>query len=59
MRQFIYIVIVLSFSVNSTEFNSFYSAKKHLSKQINVDTKTIYCGCSIKKQKQLFEAWNQ
>lgn len=34
----------------SKEFKSFSSAKKHLSKQVNADTKTIYCDCSIKKQ---------
>jgi deoxyribonuclease-1 len=35
---------------SASEFNSFSSAKKHLSKQVNADTKTIYCGCSIEKK---------
>ncbi|WP_244534192.1 endonuclease [Moritella viscosa] len=48
---FIFIFIFLNISVaSSNEFKSFSSAKKHLAKQVNTNTKTIYCGCSIKKQ---------
>jgi deoxyribonuclease I len=36
----------------ASEFKSFSSAKKYLSKQVNTETKTIYCGCSIKKQRK-------
>lgn len=33
----------------ASEFKSFSSAKKHLSKQLSEDSKTIYCGCKIKR----------
>jgi len=50
-KQIILILLLLNISAaTSKEFNSFSSAKKHLSKQVNADTETIYCGCSIKKQ---------
>ena len=50
-KQIIFILLLFNTSVaTSKEFNSFFSAKKHLSKQVNADTKTIYCGCRIKKQ---------
>ena len=51
IRFIVFIFIFLNISVaSSNEFKSFSSAKKHLSKQVNSETKTIYCGCSIKKQ---------
>jgi deoxyribonuclease-1 len=50
-KQIIFIILLFNISVaTSKEFNSFSSAKKHLSKQVNADTKTIYCSCSIKRQ---------
>lgn len=51
IKRIILLLLLLNIGVaTSNEFKSFSSAKKHLSKQINVNTKTIYCGCSIKKQ---------
>jgi deoxyribonuclease-1 len=51
IRYIVFIILFLNISVaTSNEFKSFSSAKKHLSKQVNTDTKTIYCGCSIKKK---------
>lgn len=51
IKFIIFIFIFLNISVaSSNEFKSFSSSEKHLSKQVNTETKTIYCGCSIKKQ---------
>ena len=56
MIKNILISIVLIFSLLNfssaigKEFHSFSSAKKHLISQVTDKTKTIYCGCSIKKE---------
>lgn len=48
------ILLVFVFSnlnyAKSKEFRSFSTAKKHLISQVTDKTKTIYCGCSIKKE---------
>ncbi len=50
-KKIIFILLLFYIgAATSNEFKSFSSAKKYLSKQVNAETKTIYCGCSIKKQ---------
>lgn len=51
LKAFIFTLITLNlnFAIGK-DFTSFSSAKKHLSNQVNIDTKTIYCACNIKKQ---------
>jgi len=46
---FVFFISNLNFAYGK-EFNSFSTAKKHLISQVDNKTKTIYCGCSIKKE---------
>lgn len=49
---FIFCIVILAIFnfVSAQEFKSFSTAKKHLISQVTNETKTIYCGCSIKKE---------
>ena len=43
------LLLVLALPSSANNFSSFYQAKKHLSQQVNDNTRTLYCNCSIKK----------
>ncbi|XKF02662.1 endonuclease [Pseudoalteromonas mariniglutinosa] len=42
--------VAASFSLHAEQFSSFYSAKKHLIKTLPAHSKSLYCGCDIKRQ---------
>lgn len=52
MRLFLYLALcfIFTFPISAKEFSSFYSAKKHLIKNLPSNTKSLYCGCDIKRQ---------
>lgn len=56
MKYLILVLLAVTTSFTSAkDFTSFSSAKKYLSKNITENSKTIYCGCTIKKmEKNLF-----
>jgi len=43
-------IFIVPVSTLSQEFTSFSQAKRYLKKQVNEETKTLYCGCDITKQ---------
>ncbi|MEJ6474950.1 endonuclease [Pseudoalteromonas piscicida] len=50
-----YCILLLSlfaFTAHAQSFTSFYQAKQYLSKQVSDETRTLYCGCNIKKQEK-------
>lgn len=52
MHLFLYftLCLIINFSVNAEQFSSFSSAKKHLIKTLPDNSKSLYCGCDIKRQ---------
>ncbi len=42
--------LVLSFTINAEQFTRFSTAKKHLIKSLPDNSKSLYCGCDIKRQ---------
>lgn len=46
----LFILLFVYTSGNAQEFDTFKSAKRYLASQVNSQTKTLYCGCSIEKQ---------
>lgn len=41
---------LISFHLQAEQFTRFSTAKRHLIKTLSSDTKSIYCGCDIKRQ---------
>lgn len=50
MRWFFIFCLLFILPLSAAEFTSFSSAKKHLVKNLPANSKTIYCGCNIKKK---------
>lgn len=50
MRWFFIFCLFFILPLSAAEFTSFSSAKKHLVKNLPANSKTIYCGCNIKKK---------
>ena len=48
--SFLLFTLVFSAGIYSREFTSFSQAKRYLIKQVNENTKTLYCGCDITRQ---------
>ncbi|MEL7309452.1 MAG: endonuclease, partial [Pseudomonadota bacterium] len=48
--SFAVLCFLINFSASAEQFSSFSSAKKHLVKSLPENSKSLYCGCDIKRQ---------